>query len=94
MSDPKLFFDRARDRFGVELQPEVLPVRFVYLTQRHLVEANRYPRFTMFGQSVGSMFLAWEALRAATPDVFIDTTGYAFTFPLVNKSLSLVIVDS
>ena len=77
------FFARSRDRFGVEIDPDVLPVKFVYLTQRDLLEASRYPRFTMFGQSVGSMILAWEALRLSTPDVFIDTTGFAFTFPLV-----------
>ena len=34
-----------------------------------------YPRFTMLGQSLGSMVLAWECLRAFNPDVFIDTTG-------------------
>lgn len=76
------FFARARDRFGVEIDSS-LPVKFVYLTKRDLLEASRYPRFTMFGQSVGSMMLAWEALRLATPDIFIDTTGFAFTFPLV-----------
>ena len=32
-------------------------------------------------QSIGSMVLAHEALSAVTPDVFLDTMGYAFTFP-------------
>lgn len=33
----------------------------------------------MLGQSVGSMLLAWECLRAYTPDVWVDTTGCHFT---------------
>jgi alpha-1,2-mannosyltransferase len=57
----------------------------VYLHKRHLLEAARYPRFTMLGQSLGSVVVAWEALTAYTPDIFVDTTGYAFTF-LVAKA--------
>jgi alpha-1,2-mannosyltransferase len=88
----KDFFARARDRFGVELKPDVLPVKFVYLHQRYLVEASRYPRFTMFGQSVGSMLLSWEALRLSTPDIFVDTTGFAFTFPVVMPTYLLDLI--
>ena len=36
----------------------------------------------MIGQSLGSMVLATEALLKYTPDVFIETTGYAFTDPM------------
>ena len=70
---------RAKDRFGVTLSG-ALPLEFVVLRRRHLVEAAAYPHFTMIGQSLGSMALAWEALRQLTPHVFVDTTGYAFTF--------------
>jgi alpha-1,2-mannosyltransferase len=34
----------------------------------------------MIMQSLGSMVLGVEALRLATPDVFFDSTGFAFTF--------------
>ncbi len=34
----------------------------------------------MLGQSLGSALLAWEALCAYVPDVWIDTTGCAFTY--------------
>ena len=40
----------------------------------------RYPIFTMLGQSLGSMVVAMTALCFLLPDVFVDTTGYAFTF--------------
>jgi hypothetical protein len=38
--------------------------------------------FTMIGQSLGSVYLAWEALTKFTPQFYIDTSGYAFTYPL------------
>ncbi len=42
--------------------------------------ACRWPRFTMLGQSIGSMVVAFQGLRACTPHVFVDTTGCAFTY--------------
>jgi len=46
------------------------------------VDPSRYPRFTLFGQGFGSIILGWEAFGKLIPDVFIDTCGYAFTYPL------------
>ena len=46
---------------------------FKYLQKRHWVLASGYRRFTLLGQSLGSMILGWEALCAALPDVFIDS---------------------
>ncbi|KAI1885429.1 hypothetical protein AGOR_G00220070 [Albula goreensis] len=71
--------DGARRRFNIRLPR---PVRFVFLKQRLLVEATLYPYFTLLGQSLGSVFLGWEALSAFVPDVYIDSMGYAFTLPL------------
>jgi hypothetical protein len=36
----------------------------------------------MIGQALGSARLAWECLRADTPDVFIDTIGAPFALPV------------
>ena len=33
----------------------------------------------MIMQSLGSMVVAVEALGRATPDIFVDSTGFAFT---------------
>lgn len=60
-------------------------IKFVYLHKRAWIEAKTYPRFTLLGQSLGSIILAWEAIMKCCPDVFIDTTGCAFTLPLFNK---------
>ncbi|CAE7642624.1 alg11, partial [Symbiodinium sp. KB8] len=45
-------------------------------------EASMYPRFTMLGQSLGSMAVAVECLLRFCPDVLLDTTGFAFTYPI------------
>ena len=50
-----------------------------------LLSALSYPRFTMIGQSIGSVKVVMSGLRGAVeeglglPDVFIDTTGAIFT---------------
>lgn len=36
----------------------------------------------MFGQSLGSVLLALESLYLCACDVFVDTTGFAFTYPV------------
>jgi alpha-1,2-mannosyltransferase len=38
--------------------------------------------FTLLGQSLGSMVLGFEALLKFQPDIFMDTMGYAFTYPI------------
>ena len=52
------------------------------LCRRSWVEAERYPYFTMLGQSFGSLVLATEALLSFVPSIYVDTMGYAFTMPL------------
>jgi alpha-1,2-mannosyltransferase len=73
---------RAQDRFNLPPIAGAAPVEFVRLQYRHLITAERWPRFTMFGQSLGSVVLAFEALWKCPPSLFIDTTGFAFTYPL------------
>ena len=58
-----------QSRFDIELSPTSL--HFVYLNSRYLVEDKSWPKFTMLGQSLGSMYLAWEAVSKFVPDLFI-----------------------
>lgn len=71
---------KAQNRFNVKIAEK--DVQFVFLRCRGWVVAERYPYFTMLGQSLGSMVLGMEAALKYPPDVFIDTMGYAFTFPI------------
>lgn len=70
----------VRNRFNIHLNPA--RVTFLYLSTREYVLASKWPHFTLLGQSVGSLMLAWDAFNLLVPDVFVDTMGYAFTLAL------------
>jgi alpha-1,2-mannosyltransferase len=67
----------VRNRFNIHLNPA--RVCFLYLSTREYVLPSTWPRFTLLGQSLGSILLAWDAFTLLAPDIFIDTMGYAFT---------------
>lgn len=64
------FYERTRNTFGIVLPR---PVEFIRLAGRRWVEAERYPHFTMLGQSLGSIILALEALWKYNPHIFFGT---------------------
>nr|CAD7601495.1 unnamed protein product [Timema genevievae] len=70
---------QCRNKLNIDIPGHI---EFVYLHRRRWVEADMYPWFTLLGQSLGSVVLGFEALAAFTPDIYIDTMGYAFTLPL------------
>ncbi|KAG8380839.1 hypothetical protein BUALT_Bualt06G0058200 [Buddleja alternifolia] len=78
-ASPQSLAARSINRFGVKL---IHPPKVVHLHKRKWVEETTYPRFTMIGQSLGSVLLAWEALCIFTPLYYCDTSGYAFTYPV------------
>ncbi|XP_061170224.1 GDP-Man:Man(3)GlcNAc(2)-PP-Dol alpha-1,2-mannosyltransferase-like [Saccostrea echinata] len=78
-ASPGEIMQRAHQRFNIVLQR---PINFIFLTRRRWVEAYMYPYLTLLGQSLGSVLLGWEALWKCVPDIYIDSMGYAFTFPL------------
>ncbi|KAF8895230.1 mannosyltransferase [Infundibulicybe gibba] len=80
---------KVKSRFDITLDPSTLA--FVFLTSRSMVEDATWPRFTLLGQSIGSMYVAWEAISKLVPDLFIDTMGYAFTFHVVALLASIPI---
>ncbi|KAF8848296.1 glycosyltransferase family 4 protein [Acephala macrosclerotiorum] len=71
---------RVKDRFNIALHPPT--VTFLYLTTRSWVLASTWPHFTLLGQSLGSLIMAWDAFSLLTPDIFVDTMGYAFSLAL------------
>lgn len=77
---PDAMIKQADSRFGVKLC--AASIDFVYLESRHFVEASTWPRFTLLGQSIGSIRLGWEAICSFCPDIMVDSMGYAFTYPV------------
>lgn len=79
-AEPQTIIDRAQNQFNVKV--DRTKINFVRLSMRRVIEAQSYPYFTLLLQSLGSMVLGLEAFMKLNPDVFIDTTGFAFTFPI------------
>lgn len=74
-SNPRLI--QHQHRFNIRLyHPHVI---FLYLQTRHYVLSSTYPHFTLLGQSLGSLVLAYDAFSLLVPDIFVDTMGYAFS---------------
>ncbi|KAJ4269575.1 asparagine-linked glycosylation protein [Fusarium torreyae] len=71
---------RVKNRFNIELHAPT--ITFLYLSKRDWVLPSTWPHFTLIGQSLGSVILAWDAFSLLVPDVFIDTMGYAFALGL------------
>ncbi|XP_066602535.1 GDP-Man:Man(3)GlcNAc(2)-PP-Dol alpha-1,2-mannosyltransferase-like isoform X1 [Prorops nasuta] len=78
-ADPISIINRVKRVFGFEIDPKI---EFIYLHKRKWVEASMYPYFTLIGQSLGSVWLGVEAMNNLLPDIYLDTMGYAFTYPL------------
>lgn len=69
-----------QNRFNIQLHAPT--ITFLYLSKRHWVLASTWPHFTLLGQSLGSLILAWDAFSLLVPDIFVDTMGYAFALGL------------
>eukprot|EP00298_Acanthocystis_sp_HF-20_P002103 c12561_g1_i2.p1 GENE.c12561_g1_i2~~c12561_g1_i2.p1 ORF type:complete len:482 (+),score=157.99 c12561_g1_i2:26-1471(+) len=57
-------------------------INFIDIKSRPLLNPSLYPAFTLLGQTIGGLFCALECLLKFQPDIFIDTTGHAVTFPV------------
>lgn len=81
---PEEILSGVARQFQISIDPtsSAVPISFVYLGGRGLLDASLYPVLTMLAQSMASVILAAEALVRGTPDVFVDTTGFAFSFPV------------
>ena len=60
----------------------IIIIILLLLKGTRFIEPSMYPRFTLVGQSIGSLILAWEALSVIVPHVFVDSTGHPFSYPL------------
>ncbi|KAF6262956.1 hypothetical protein COO60DRAFT_1699075 [Scenedesmus sp. NREL 46B-D3] len=69
----------ASSRFNVKLRR---PIEVLSLRHVELIAPEAYSRFTLIRQAWGSLLLGLEALRLMVPEVYIDTTGWAFPYPL------------
>ncbi|XP_045453662.1 GDP-Man:Man(3)GlcNAc(2)-PP-Dol alpha-1,2-mannosyltransferase [Melitaea cinxia] len=79
-AEPMTIINKVQNQFNVKVEPE--RINFVRLSLKKTIEAETYPYFTLLLQSIGSMVLGMEAFMKLNPDIYIDTTGCAFTYPI------------
>jgi alpha-1,2-mannosyltransferase len=92
MASQEEILRKAADRFAISLEAYKDRIAFLPLSSRRLVSDSYWTRLTLLGQSLGSIVLAKEACEELIPDVFIDTMGYAFTYPVLrafNRSVPI-----
>lgn len=81
---PKVLLEKAAERFGVEFTArEADRIVIIFLTQKQLIEPSMYPIFNLIGQAFGQAILGYEAISNLVPDVFVDTMGLPFSYPIV-----------
>ena len=78
-STPQQLAAESARRFGLAVAPTF---RLVPLRSAELLLPERYPRLTMLRQAWGSVRVAAEGLRQLVPELYVDTTGWAFPYPL------------
>lgn len=89
---PTEILNRVKQRFDMNMQVYEPSITFIYLRSRFFVEAKYYKMFTLLGQSIGSMVLGLEALIRFVPDIYIDSMGYSFTYPIFYYLASIPIL--
>ncbi|OTF82885.1 GDP-Man:Man(3)GlcNAc(2)-PP-Dol alpha-1,2-mannosyltransferase-like protein, partial [Euroglyphus maynei] len=73
---------KASQTFKLDLDVERMNVHFIQLRLCGLLLAKYYPVFTLLGQNVGSLIVGLESMIRCPPDIYIDTMGASFTYPL------------
>lgn len=81
--DRAAILSNVKERFNIDIYRPT--VHFLYLSTRVYVLSTTWPHFTLLGQSLGSLILAYDAFTLLVPDIFIDTMGYAFTLALCKR---------
>ncbi|KAH9587762.1 asparagine-linked glycosylation protein, variant 2 [Schistosoma haematobium] len=83
LSNPDKVLSNVRRIFGIYFnKPSNSAIHFVPLKSEILLTPKLYRLFTLAGQAFGSVLVGLEAIFRCPPDVYIDTTGFAFTIPL------------
>ncbi|PVU88717.1 hypothetical protein BB561_005730 [Smittium simulii] len=88
--DKQKILEEVKKKFRIEIDPDFIII--IRLNNLKYVDTS-YPRLRLLMQSLGSMLLCFEALSKFTPDIYIDTVGYAFTYPLVQLLFRIKVVS-
>lgn len=82
--------ENVSKRFDYDLDKD--RIVFIFLNKRRFVDSKMWPHFTLLGQALGSILLTFEAIFKCPPDVWCDTMGYPFGYPIVRYFAKIPIV--
>ena len=85
---PENILNNVKVKFDYDLDSD--RIFFISLKLRYLVDSSTWKHFTLIGQAIGSMMLAFESIIKCPPDIWIDTMGYPFSYPIVARFLKRI----
>lgn len=74
--------DKVARNFGLKIEPR--SIKFIRVPYRSQC-LDPKPSLTMIRQILGSMFFTYKAVKLYVPDLFFDTTGFAFSHWVVKQ---------
>lgn len=90
--DKEHILSAVKDSFRIDLTEHSDRILFVSVSTTALLEAKWYPVATMLFQSLASILVGLECLIRCTPDIYCDTMGAAFTYPLAKLLCGCTVV--
>ncbi len=74
----------VKKTFSIDLVDEACidRIHFIPISSSTLLEAKWYPIATMVGQCIGSAIVGFECFLRLAPDVYVDTMGVPFSYPI------------
>lgn len=83
----------AAERFNIHFSAqEADRIVVIALTQAWLVDPSTFLVLTLISQAFGMAVLGYEAIANLMPDILVDTTGLAFSYPVVSWFAKVPIV--
>ena len=77
--EPEQLCQKVLDQFALNIRPTF---QIVPLPSRNALLPNWYSRLTILRQAAASITVAMQGLRVIVPQIYIDTTGWAFPYPI------------
>ena len=82
-----LLLETVRQQFDIHipLDNATQRLKLIALPNVHEIDPSRYPSLTLLRQALGSVRLVARGLQEFVPELFLDTTGVPFAYPLVHS---------
>ena len=84
---------KVKDRFGIRIHMTKNQLKFIKVRKHWKMNGANYPRFTLLWQILAYQEVCFEAMRNYPCDLFIDTVGVGFAYPLVRSIFGTPVVS-